>query len=101
MNSSVSIPATARSDIQGPIDGDDYTWRDAFDLVSTVNSPCGVDSILNIRSDIRVSNSGNKNGSGYLATDSVRPLVSYQLIGTKQLYSRLTLRSTRYVLLHL
>lgn len=51
--------------------GADYTYRDAFDLVSTVTSPCGVSSVLNIQSDLRVSNSKNTKGSGYIATDSV------------------------------
>ena len=51
--------------------GKDYTYRDTFDLATTVLSPCGVASVLNIQSDIRVSNSKNTKGSGYIATDSV------------------------------
>lgn len=51
--------------------GADYTYRDAFDLVSTNLSPCGQDTVLNIQSDVRVSNSKNTKGSGYIATDSV------------------------------
>ncbi|KAF9531276.1 hypothetical protein CPB83DRAFT_892110 [Crepidotus variabilis] len=66
-----TLQASARSNITGPIDGEDYTWRDNFDLVSTVNSPCGVPSVLNINSDLRVSNSQNPSGVGYIATDSV------------------------------
>ncbi|CAA7263465.1 unnamed protein product [Cyclocybe aegerita] len=63
--------ATARSDLVGPVFGDDYTYRDTFDLVSTVQAPCGVPSVLNIQSDIRTSNQRNTKGSGYIATDSV------------------------------
>ncbi|KAJ2922370.1 hypothetical protein H1R20_g14720, partial [Candolleomyces eurysporus] len=65
------IQATARSNLNGPVAGKDYTYRDAFDLVSTVISPCGSDTVLNINSDLRVSNSANTKGSGYLATDSI------------------------------
>ncbi|KAG2023729.1 hypothetical protein CC2G_001348 [Coprinopsis cinerea AmutBmut pab1-1] len=63
--------ATARSSLVGPVDGKDYTYRDAFDLVSTVLSPCGVSTVLNVQSELRVSNSGNSKGSGYIATDSI------------------------------
>ena len=52
--------------------GKHYTFRDTFDLVSTVLSPCGADSVLNIASDIRTSNAENKAGSGYISTDTVR-----------------------------
>jgi hypothetical protein len=65
------IQATASSVLNGPVNGADYTYRDAFDLVSTVTSPCGQSTVLNVNSDVRVSNSGNSKGSGYLATDSV------------------------------
>ncbi|KDR84683.1 hypothetical protein GALMADRAFT_133925 [Galerina marginata CBS 339.88] len=67
----VLTQATARSDLVGPVDGKDYTYRDTFDLVSTVLAPCGVSSVLNIQSDLRVSNAKNTKGSGYIATDSV------------------------------
>ncbi|KAF5327454.1 hypothetical protein D9619_004222 [Psilocybe cf. subviscida] len=63
--------ATARSDLVGPVDGADYTYRDTFDLVSTVISPCGASAVLNIQSDLRTSNSKNTKGSGYIATDSI------------------------------
>lgn len=65
------VQATARSTLKGPISGDDYTYRDTFDLTSTVQSPCGADTVLNIQSSLQVSNSANKNGSGYIATDSL------------------------------
>ncbi|KAJ3510045.1 hypothetical protein NLJ89_g4893 [Agrocybe chaxingu] len=51
--------------------GKDYTYRDSFDLVAEVKSPCGATTVLNIGSDIRVSNSANRAGSGYIATDSI------------------------------
>ncbi|TEB23486.1 hypothetical protein FA13DRAFT_1639829 [Coprinellus micaceus] len=65
------IQATSRSDLAGPVDGDYYTYRDSFDLVSTVQSPCGKATVLNINSDVRVSNSQNTKGQGYIATDSI------------------------------
>ncbi|KAJ2915662.1 hypothetical protein MD484_g4741, partial [Candolleomyces efflorescens] len=63
--------ATARSDLVGPVDGADYTYRDSFDLVSTVLSPCGQDTVLVVTSDLRVNNAQNRQGSGYIATDSI------------------------------
>jgi len=63
--------ATARSVLKGPISGDDYTYRDTFDLTTTVLSPCGADTVLNIQSSLQVSNSANKVGSGFIATDSI------------------------------
>jgi hypothetical protein len=55
----------------GPVDGKEYTYRDEFDLVSTNQAPCGVSTVLNINSDVRVNNANNTKGSGYLATDSI------------------------------
>ena len=88
--------ATARSDLVGPVAGKshvpyrdrhsahpqdlllgaDYTYRDSFDLVSTVTAPCGASTVLNIVSDLRTSNSANTKGSGYIATDSVRSVLN-------------------------
>ncbi|KAJ3536331.1 hypothetical protein NMY22_g6076 [Coprinellus aureogranulatus] len=65
------IQSTARSTLTGPVAGKSYTYRDQFDVTSTNLSPCGVDTVLNINSDVRVSNSGNTKGSGYIATDSI------------------------------
>ena len=65
------IQSTARSDLVGPVDGKEYTYRDEFDLVSTNQAPCGVSTVLNINSDVRVSNSQNTKGQGYIATDSI------------------------------
>ncbi|TFK72640.1 secreted protein [Pluteus cervinus] len=72
----VLTQATAHSTLTGPVDGDDYTYRDAFDLYSTNLAPCGKDTVLNIQSDVRVSNSKNTQGSGYIATDSVDTALS-------------------------
>ncbi|KAF9524322.1 hypothetical protein CPB83DRAFT_871283 [Crepidotus variabilis] len=63
--------ASAHSALTGPVDGAYYTYRDEFDLVSTVLAPCGVSTVLNIQSDVRASNTANKVGSGYIATDSI------------------------------
>ncbi|KAF5331872.1 hypothetical protein D9611_008833 [Ephemerocybe angulata] len=65
------VQADARSTLTGPINGKEYTYRDQFELVSTVQSPCGKSTVLNINSDVRVSNSANTKGAGYLATDSI------------------------------
>ncbi|PVF97094.1 hypothetical protein CPB86DRAFT_815812 [Serendipita vermifera] len=63
--------ATARSTLVGPIDGKDYTYRDQFDLTSTVLAPCGANTVLNIQSSLQVSNSKNTKGSGFIANDSL------------------------------
>ncbi|KAF9045174.1 hypothetical protein BJ165DRAFT_1346687, partial [Panaeolus papilionaceus] len=65
------LQATSRSDLVGPVPGADYTYRDTFDLVSSVMSPCGINSILNVQSDLSVSNAKDTSASGYIATDSV------------------------------
>jgi len=54
----------------------DYTYRDAFDLVSTVTAPCGATTVLNINSALQVSNVANPAGRGLMATDSVRSIYS-------------------------
>ncbi|KAJ2922367.1 hypothetical protein H1R20_g14723, partial [Candolleomyces eurysporus] len=65
------IQAPSQSILVGPVAGADYTYRDTFDLVSTVQSPCGISTVLNINSNLQVSNTNNRQGSGYLATDSI------------------------------
>ena len=69
-----TIQAPSRSELVGPVPGADYTYRDTFELVSTVQSPCGISTVLNINSNLQVSNANNRQGSGYLATDSVNDL---------------------------
>ncbi|KAG2023726.1 hypothetical protein CC2G_001346 [Coprinopsis cinerea AmutBmut pab1-1] len=63
--------ATARSELVGPVAGRDYLYQDQFDLVSTVLSPCGTSTVLNIQTDLRTNNSKNPRGYGYIATDSI------------------------------
>ena len=63
-----------------------YTYRDTFDLATTVLSPCGANSALNIASDIRTSNAGNKAGSGYISTDSVRLVPLLLLLLMRETY---------------
>ncbi|KAG8850434.1 hypothetical protein FRC20_002029 [Serendipita sp. 405] len=63
--------ATARSTVTGPISGKEYLYRDKFDLFAVTLSPCGDDTVLNINSAVQVSNSANKQGSGYISTDSI------------------------------
>lgn len=70
------VQATARSNLTGPVAGREYTYRDKFDLASTVTSPCGIETILNINSDLRVSNSNNPQGKGLIATDSIDTALS-------------------------
>ncbi|RXW20948.1 hypothetical protein EST38_g4906 [Candolleomyces aberdarensis] len=68
------VQATASSTIIGPASSGDYNPGPPFDLASTVTSPCGVSTVLNINSDVRVSNSANKTASGYISMTSILPL---------------------------
>ncbi|KAJ2916828.1 hypothetical protein MD484_g3534, partial [Candolleomyces efflorescens] len=82
--------ATARSNLVGPVPGKSvtlvgksvlliielylgasYTYRDSFDLASTVLAPCGASTVLNVNAEVRVNNQNNTKGSGYLANDSI------------------------------
>ncbi|KAH8796230.1 hypothetical protein DL96DRAFT_1083604 [Flagelloscypha sp. PMI_526] len=60
----------SRSTINGPVDGGDITYRDEFNSTPTVYAPCGQDSILNLNSQVRVDNSGNRHGFGYFGVDA-------------------------------
>ncbi|RXW15628.1 hypothetical protein EST38_g10226 [Candolleomyces aberdarensis] len=51
--------------------GASYTYRDTFDLASTVLGPCGASTVLNVNAEVRVNNQNNAKGSGYLANDSI------------------------------
>jgi len=85
-----------------PLDtvGKDYLYRDAFDLVSTVIAPCGAQTVLNIKSDLRVDNSANRGGSGYMATDSVRSIYYIYVFTLNFRFSRRsTPRLSRYAIL--
>ncbi|KAH8832208.1 hypothetical protein DL96DRAFT_1810905, partial [Flagelloscypha sp. PMI_526] len=56
--------------IDGPVDGVNIAYRDEFNSSPMVYAPCGQDSILNLNSQVRVDNSGNKSGWGYFAVDA-------------------------------
>jgi len=62
----------------GPI-SKDYLIHDETDFKSTMWSPCGDVRALNINSQIRLDNSENTDGSGYLTTDSTDGKVSFIL----------------------
>ncbi|KAJ2922383.1 hypothetical protein H1R20_g14718, partial [Candolleomyces eurysporus] len=62
--------------------GASYTYRDTFDLASTVLAPCGASTVLNVNAEVRVNNQNNTKGSGYLANDSVGALRSPPLVAT-------------------
>lgn len=72
-----------------------YTYRDTFDLVSTVLSPCGANAVLNIASDIRASNAQNAAVSGYISTDSVRLILIGTFETNQHLFLSLTSRPMR------
>ena len=55
--------------IRGPYD-DNYLKTDQFGLESTVWSPCGVEGLLNINSEVRISSSGSSNNKGLLTVDA-------------------------------
>lgn len=63
--------ATARKDLVGPVAGQEYVFNDQFDLGSITLSPCGASTVLNVQTELRTSNSANKQGVGYIATDSI------------------------------
>lgn len=63
--------ATARSTLTGPIEGKEYTYRDMFDLPTTVTSACGYNTTLNIQSSFRLNNNGNRGGGFIGVRDSV------------------------------
>ncbi|KAL0066015.1 hypothetical protein AAF712_007005 [Marasmius tenuissimus] len=65
------VQAGAGSELAGPLDGKNYVYRDEFNLSPTIYSPCGEDTILNINSEVRVDNSANKDGYGYIVDDSI------------------------------
>jgi len=68
---SALIEAVANGDITGPVVGDEYTYRNMFNITSAVYSPCGGTAVLNINSGVQVSNAGNPAGSGLITTDSI------------------------------
>ena len=115
------IQATAHSTLTGPVPGklgevifkvfhliyldnvgNNYTYRDAFDLVSTAIAPCGQSTILSINSDLRVSNINNPEGRGLLATDSVCSIYSISVLLLNCRFARRLIQSSiRYVIRYL
>jgi len=47
----------------------EHTYRDSFNIGS-IEAPCGVASVLNIQSNLSISNSKNINGGGYIGSPS-------------------------------
>ncbi len=62
--------ARLKTNFRGPVDKD-YEYRDRLGMSSVVWSPCGANRSLNIKSQIRVDNRRNRNGTGLLTLDSI------------------------------
>ncbi|KAJ7581345.1 hypothetical protein C8J56DRAFT_1057339 [Mycena floridula] len=73
------VQAEATSTLLGPVDGANYVYRDEFDLTPTIYSPCGEDTVLNINTQVRVDNSGNTKGFGYVTDDSIDASITQTL----------------------
>ncbi|KAF3919372.1 hypothetical protein ABW21_db0205176 [Orbilia brochopaga] len=58
----------AQSDINGPY-ATDYLFTDKIDTTSTVWSPCGIEGLLNINSQVRIT--GDLSKPGQMTTDSI------------------------------
>ncbi|KAG8770573.1 hypothetical protein FRC20_004021 [Serendipita sp. 405] len=59
--------AVANNTIVGPLSGDVRSYRLPFDVWSQVRSPCcGLDFVFNLNTGLRIDNSENKDGSGYI-----------------------------------
>ncbi|KAG8830377.1 hypothetical protein FRC18_008186 [Serendipita sp. 400] len=63
--------ATTRSVVNGPVSGKDYVSSALFSPVGAVTSPCGVDSIVNIQSSVRVNNTADTAASGYISVKAM------------------------------
>ncbi|KAF9525571.1 hypothetical protein CPB83DRAFT_859228 [Crepidotus variabilis] len=70
--------ANTYAEVSGPVGGSNYQYRDAFDVVITAPA-CGTDTVLNLGSDVRASNTDNPKGSGFIATNSVNAKLSLTL----------------------
>ncbi|TEB33600.1 hypothetical protein FA13DRAFT_1730650 [Coprinellus micaceus] len=62
----------AQNTFVGPVEGKTYISKEAYDGSGTARSPCGQDTVLNINTDVRASNSNNKNGFGYISKDFIQ-----------------------------
>ena len=58
------------STLDGPYD-DDYHFRDEFDVLSLVWSPCGLERALNLNTQVRINNRRNRRGEGFMTLDSL------------------------------
>ncbi|ESK94238.1 secreted protein [Moniliophthora roreri MCA 2997] len=65
------VQSEATSTLVGPIAGKNYVYRDEFNLTPTIYSPCGEDTVLNINSQVRVDNTANRKGYGFITDDSI------------------------------
>ncbi|KAJ7579062.1 hypothetical protein C8J56DRAFT_1059304 [Mycena floridula] len=67
------VQSEATSTLKGPVEGEgaDYIYRDEFNLTPTIYSPCGEDTVLNINTEVRIDNSANPKGSGFITDDSI------------------------------
>ncbi|PPQ83468.1 hypothetical protein CVT25_007059 [Psilocybe cyanescens] len=54
----------------GPVPGDYYNYGSSFPFITY--SVCGTNTVLNIGTSIRASNTQNSKGSGYIATDDTK-----------------------------
>jgi len=63
--------STARGNMVGPIVGDEYTFRDTFNITETNFSPCGEATVMNMNSILQVNNAANPQGSGLITSDSI------------------------------
>ncbi|KAI5809203.1 secreted protein [Pyronema omphalodes] len=70
--------ASAEFKVSGPI-SQDYLAHDETSFTSTVWSPCGEFAALNVNSQIRVDNSGNRKGTGLMTTDSIDGKVTFKV----------------------
>lgn len=70
---SVKLQTTFR----GPMDTD-YQLRDQLGISSILWSPCGVNRSLNLSTQIRLDNSGNRNGSGLMTLDQISTRASHR-----------------------
>jgi len=67
--------STTSSTFKGPSNGD-YATSDAVDLTSTIWSPCGANSALNMNSQIRLASSNN-NARGLITDDSIDGKITF------------------------
>lgn len=73
------VQSEATSTLVGPVNGANYVYRDEFNLSPTVYAPCGQDSVLNINTMVRVDNSQNTAGFGYMTDDSIDASIAVTL----------------------